>query len=86
MFLGNQLLKVFFDDALSVRAVLCWTKFGKNLASDFFGPKLKFEKVKKIPSFHMLLVGNVKLTFVHFVCGIVHKIFRQKLLEKPCEN
>ena len=41
MFLGNQLLKVFFDDALSVRAVLCWTKFGKNLASDFFEPKFK---------------------------------------------
>ena len=37
-------------------------KIWKNLASDFFGPKLKFRKVKKIPSFHMLLVGNVKLT------------------------
>ena len=40
MFLGNQLLKVFFDDALSVRALLCWTKFGeKNLASDFHEPR-----------------------------------------------
>ena len=47
---------------------------GQNLKKSgkwFFEPKLKFWWRKmKIPSFHRLLVGNVKLTFSHLVAAL----------------
>ena len=66
--MGNWLRKVFIDDALSVCALLCWTKFGKYVASDFFEPKL--EKQGKNPKFPHAFGGECKADFSHFVAAL----------------
>ena len=45
---GELAEKSILDDALSVRALLCWTKFGKNLASDYFLAKVCVRPLSQI--------------------------------------
>ena len=59
---------------------------GQNLekfGSEFLGQN---QKVKKMSSFHLLLMGNVKLTFVNFSAAILHSMCSSKLRKYCIEN
>ena len=63
MFLGNWLREVFFDDALSVRALLCWTKFEK-IRQVIFRAKVKIlMKKKENTKFPQAFGGECKADF-----------------------
>ena len=60
--MGNWLQEIFWRHGIR-SCVTLWDKILKKFRKSLWSKRLK---VKKIPSFHLLLMGNVKLTFVHF--------------------
>ena len=76
---GKKRLGLNVFGELAERSIFWWRivsscvtlldKIWKNTASDFPSQSYWWRK-KKIPSFHRLLVGNVKLTFSHLVAAL----------------